>query len=114
MESQLFMFVLLCCLSWSCQYDDYNPKPNSKSVVHVGKARFTILTENMIRMEWGGSNDAPTFAFINRNLPTPKFDTSKDGNWTVIKTPSVKVIQCMHVAHTRCVPSLWYRLRGEW
>ena len=73
-----------------------NPKPNPDSVVQIGKARFTVLTENLVRMEWGGMVDAATFTFINRNLPTPKYtlsnDTDPQGNvWNVIKTSAVKV-----------------------
>ena len=82
--------VLLLALS--CHYVcSYNPKPNAKSVVSVGDARFTLLTERLVRMEWGGSNDAATFAFINRDLPTPNYDVSKDGDATVIQTPFLKV-----------------------
>lgn len=69
----------------------YNPKPNVKSVVEVGGARFTMLTERLIRMEWGGTNDAATFAFINRDLPTPNYDVSKDGDTIIITTPFLKV-----------------------
>ena len=69
----------------------YDPSPNPEAVVQVGKARFTVLTEHLVRMEWGGANDAATFAFVNRHLPTPKFTTSKDGNWTVIQTSAVEV-----------------------
>ena len=69
----------------------YDPSPNPEAVVQVGKARFTVLTEHLIRMEWGGANDAATFAFVNRNLPTPNFTTTKDGNWTVIQTSAVEV-----------------------
>ena len=68
-----------------------DPSPNPQAVVQAGKARFTVLTEHLIRMEWGGTNDAATFAFVNRNLPAPKFTTNKDGNWTVIKTSAVEV-----------------------
>ena len=77
-----------CAIYPRAQYD---PTPNPKSVVEIGKARFTVLTSHLIRMEWGGSNDAATFAFINRNLPTPVFNVTKDGDWTVIQTSAVKV-----------------------
>ena len=70
---------------------DHDPSPNPEAVVQVGKARFTVLTDHLVRMEWGGANDAATLAFINRNLPTPKFTTSKDGNWTIVQTPAVEV-----------------------
>ena len=70
----------------------HDPGPNPEAVVQVGKARFTVLTEHLVRMEWGGANDAATFAFVNRNLPTPNFTTTKDGNWTVIQTSAVMVL----------------------
>jgi hypothetical protein len=69
----------------------YNPKPNVKSVVEVGGARFTVLTERLVRMEWGGANDAATFAFVNRDLPTPTYNVSSDGAATLIQTPFLKV-----------------------
>lgn len=81
-------FFMLVSVSTSVEND---PSPNPQAVVQAGKARFTILTEHLIRMEWGGANDAATFAFVNRNLPTPKFSTTKDGNWTVIQTSAVEV-----------------------
>ena len=76
-----------------CSATDYDPSPNPEAVVQVGKARFTVLTDHLVRMEWGGANDAATLAFINRNLPTPKFTTSKDGNWTIIQTSAVEVLR---------------------
>lgn len=86
-------YLLLVVLSPYALYAfQGDPKPNPKSVVEVGQARFTVLTSHLIRMEWGGTNDAATFAFINRNLPTPEFNTSKDGDWTVIQTAAVKVV----------------------
>ena len=69
----------------------YDPKPNPKSVVEVGQARFTVLTSHLIRMEWGATVDTATFTFINRNIPTPEFNTSKDGEWIVVQTAAVKV-----------------------
>ena len=84
--------ALVVLLAVLCRHaSGYNPKPNAKSVVEVGGARFTLLTERLIRMEWGGANDAATFAFLNRDLPTPNFDVSKDGDTTVIQTPNLKV-----------------------
>ena len=68
----------------------YDPVPNPDSVVIVGKARFTILTSHIIRMEWGGIIDNATFSFINRNLPTPAYNVSTDGGWTTIKTSAIQ------------------------
>ena len=84
----LLLFILLAL----CRNGHgYNPKPNAKSVVEVGGARFTVLTERLVRMEWGGTNDEATFAFLNRDLPTPNYNVSKDGGATLIQTPFLKV-----------------------
>ena len=85
--------VLLLLCSVVAAATDHYPSPNPEAVVQVGKARFTVLTDHLVRMEWGGANDAATLAFINRNLPAPKFTTSKDGNWTIIQTSAVEVLR---------------------
>ena len=53
-----------------------------KAVVTVGHARFTVLTPQLIRMEWsadGKFEDHASFVFINRRLPVPKFLLAHDG-----------------------------------
>ena len=84
------VLILLQSVVWS-DVHSYNPKPNPKSVVEVGGARFTVLTERLVRMEWGGVNDATTFTFINRDLPTPTYNVSSDGPATLIRTPFLTV-----------------------
>ena len=57
-----------------------NPVADPKAVVIVGKARFTVLTPQLIRMEWaadGKFEDHASFVFINRRLPVPKFDQTE-------------------------------------
>ena len=66
-----------------------NPIPDSKAVVVAGKARFTVLTPEMIRMEWaadGKFEDHASFVFINRRLPVPKFSKDGAGNKVILKT----------------------------
>ena len=92
----------------------YDPSPNPEAVVQVGKARFTVLTEHLVRMEWGGANDAATFAFVNRNLSTPKFTTNKDGNWTVIQTSAVMVILIESTTETWNVSVEYVLIRFVW
>jgi len=56
-----------------------NPIADPKAVLVVGKARFTVLTPEMIRMEWapdGKFEDHASFVFINRRLPVPKFESA--------------------------------------
>ena len=73
----------------------FDPKSNPAAVVQAGKARFTVLTEWLIRMEWGQAVDAATFTFINRNLPAPEYNVTtvpdNGKNWTFISTNSLKV-----------------------
>ena len=80
----------------------YDPKPNPKAVVEVfPQARFTVLTQHLIRMEWGGNRDQPTLAFVNRNLPVPDYSVTKAGEWTVIHTAAITVRE-----HGQPVPAL--------
>jgi alpha-glucosidase len=53
-----------------------NPVADPKAVVRIGNARFTILTPQLIRMEWsanGKFEDHASLVFINRRLPVPKY-----------------------------------------
>jgi alpha-glucosidase (family GH31 glycosyl hydrolase) len=54
----------------------YDPVANPKAVVVLGSARFTVLTPQLVRMEWsadGKFEDRASFVFLNRNLPVPSF-----------------------------------------
>ncbi len=53
-----------------------NPVADPKAVVILGKCRFTVLTPQMIRMEWaadGKFEDHASFVFLNRRLPVPEY-----------------------------------------
>ena len=53
-----------------------HPAADPKAVVTAGHARFTVLTPQLIRMEWsaeGKFEDHASLVFINRQLPVPKF-----------------------------------------
>jgi len=59
-----------------------DPVADPKAVVTLGKARFTVLTPQLIRMEWAADSkfeDHASFVFINRHLPVPKFDAAELG-----------------------------------
>ncbi|HVH85765.1 MAG TPA: TIM-barrel domain-containing protein [Terriglobales bacterium] len=58
----------------------YNPVADPRALVTMGNARFTVLTPQLIRMEWaadGKFEDHPSFVFLNRRLPVPKFSQSQ-------------------------------------
>ncbi len=66
-----------------------NSAANPKAVVVDGSARFTILTPQLIRMEWSESGkfeDRASLVFINRRLPVPDFKVTTEGSWLIINT----------------------------
>ncbi len=61
----------------------YNPVADVMATVVAGHARFTVLTPQLIRMEWdadGKFEDHASLVFLNRKLPVPEFSTTKAGN----------------------------------
>lgn len=71
----------------SAQPDNAQPLADSASVIVIDKARFTLLTSQLIRMEYSPSKqfeDRASLAFINRQIPTPKYKvTQKDKRWVI-------------------------------
>ncbi len=58
----------------------YTPTANPEAVRVIGKARFTVLTPQLIRMEWaadGKFEDHASLVFLNRKLAVPKFHATK-------------------------------------
>ena len=75
--------------------DSYNPKADDKAVVVVGNARFTVLTPQLIRMEWsedGVFEDRATLTFVNRNIEVPQFKVYQSRSKVVIKTDELRLI----------------------
>ncbi|MBR2856698.1 MAG: DUF5110 domain-containing protein [Bacteroidales bacterium] len=69
-----------------------DPYASEKAVVVAGNARFTVLTSQLIRMEWsedGVFEDRASLTFINRNLPVPEFKVRKNGKKVTVKTADV-------------------------
>ncbi len=70
----------------------HDPVASSDAVVRIGDARFTLLTDRMVRMEWasgGHFEDSATMVVVNRRLPVPGFRQRRDGAWTVIETDAL-------------------------
>jgi alpha-glucosidase len=69
-----------------------NPVADPKAIVILGHARFTILTPQLIRMEWaddGKFEDHASFVFLNRQLPVPRFTHELTGANLTIKTDAL-------------------------
>ena len=96
--------VLVLCILPSAVYGaaatnaqiHYDPVADPRAVVTVGSARFTILTPQLIRMEWASDRnfeDHASLVFLNRRLSVPDFtrETGPDGS-TVIRTSELTLV----------------------
>ena len=66
-----------------------DPVAADAAQVRVGNARFTVLTERLLRLEWSPTRtfeDRGTYAFPHRRADPPPFDVRRDGDATVIDT----------------------------
>ena len=87
--SVLFLSFLTALSVAAVSPDDADPRASEQAVVVAGNARFTVLTPQLIRMEWsedGLFEDRASLTFINRNLTVPEFKVKKSGKKVVIKT----------------------------
>lgn len=69
-----------------------NPKADAKAVVTSGNARFTVLTPQLIRMEWSADvqfEDRATLTFVNRETPVPEFKVRESRSKLTITTPAL-------------------------
>jgi alpha-glucosidase (family GH31 glycosyl hydrolase) len=73
----------------------FSAQADPAAVVVLGHARFTVLTPQMVRMEWaadGVFEDRPSFVFLNRKLPVPAFKTTLKKNKSVaIETSALRL-----------------------
>ena len=72
-----------------------NPVAPEAAQVKEGNARFTVLTDRLIRMEWaadGHWEDHATLAIVNRDLPVPAFSVSRKGGSLTLKTKSLTLL----------------------
>ncbi len=81
------LFLFVGATSAAAQAD--NPAADPKAIVTYGNTRFTVLTPQLIRMEWaedGKFEDHASLVFINRRLPVPEFKTDIENEWLVLRT----------------------------
>ena len=68
------------------------PSADPAAVVLSGHARFTILTPQLVRMEWaedGVFEDRATLGVVNRRLPVPPFRVDREDGVLTIRTDSL-------------------------
>ena len=84
--------ISLLALALASTMATANPKAAPGAEVVSGNARFTVLTDRLIRMEWsedGIFEDRASLAVINRELPVPSFSVVRSGEGVLIKTDKV-------------------------
>ena len=92
MKKLMTASILAAATVLTCTAD--NPKANDNATVTQGNARFTVLTPEMIRIEYSPSGqfeDRATFSVINRELPVPKFSKTDDGEFLTITTDALSL-----------------------
>lgn len=73
---------------------NFRPIANPDAVVVVKKARFTVLTDRLIRIEYAKGNkfeDHPSQVFWYRDQPVPAFKKALTGNSIEIETDFLKL-----------------------
>lgn len=87
------LFALLPIVA-SASAPQEDPVADPGATVVCGNARFTVLTPQLIRMEWaedGIFEDRATLAILNRRLPVPAFKLSRTSNGVTIRTDALSL-----------------------
>ena len=89
MKRILTLALLLAAFNAGAQYF---PVAQPAATVVYENARFTVLTDRLIRMEWaadGVFEDRASLAIVNRDLPVPRFTKTVKNGVLTIKTAGV-------------------------
>ncbi len=68
---------------------EFKSAADAAAIIMSNDARFTVLTPQVVRMEWsqdGQFEDRASLVFVNRSLPVPEFRKSEKGGWLEIRT----------------------------
>ena len=87
--SVILALMMTCCFEWGWAT---NPKARPEATVTTGNARFTVLTPQIIRMEWseeGQFEDRATLTFVNRETQLPKFKVKESRSKLTITTQAL-------------------------
>lgn len=93
------MKKLLFTLTWfiPCLFSLFaqnNPVADPNAIIVSGNMRFTVLTPEMIRIEWSDKQafeDRASFTVLNRKLPVPKFTKEEKDGFLSINTEKLSL-----------------------
>jgi len=77
--------------SWSTWKGEADPR----AVVLAGRARFTVLTPRLVRLEWDPRRrfeDRSSLTFVHRRLDPPPFTVSREGGRVMIETSVLRLV----------------------
>lgn len=86
--------LLLLASPLAVPTEEYNPIAREEAVIVQGHARFTVLTDRLIRMEWsqdGVFEDRATLGVVNRRLEVPRFTKRQTKKLLRIETESLSL-----------------------
>jgi alpha-glucosidase len=92
--TKTFLTLSLICISLKLIAVGNNPVATPLSVIQFGKARFTMLTPSLVRMEWSPDckfEDKASFTILNRQLPVPAFTKKVSGKKLIITTKDLTI-----------------------
>src|SRR5262245_4471073 len=74
---------------------NFKPVANTQAVTTVPNARFTVLTDRIIRLEYSQANafeDRPSQVFLYREQPVPEFEKTVTAKTIEIETEYLKLV----------------------
>ena len=115
MKRLLSVLILFLPLSLTAG-QDWNPQASDEAVVIVGNARFTVLTDRLVRMEWsedGVFEDRASLAIVNRRLPVPSFKTVRSDGMLTLKTDALVLTYKGQGRFDKANLSVSFRMNGK-
>ncbi|HEY0592713.1 MAG TPA: TIM-barrel domain-containing protein, partial [Thermoanaerobaculia bacterium] len=94
LRSSLLLTLLVLAALPIAAAEPWNPVADPRAVVVEGKARFTVLTPQLVRFEWaedGTFEDRASLVFVNRRLPVPPFTTAREGGSLLVRTSRLTI-----------------------
>lgn len=88
------IYFLLLLLTAKPQGRNDQPVANPQAVLVYRDVRFTVLTPQLIRMEWdsnGRFENKASLIFVNRKLPVPVFTVTEKNEWITIATNQLEL-----------------------
>ena len=85
LESRFFVKAIAALTFAGCVFAE----SAASTAITVGNARFTLLTDRMVRCEWsadGSFEDRPSLVFVNRDMPEVKYRLERKGDGAKITT----------------------------